>query len=139
MEIDEIIGLLDMAELTREMYQNKLRQFVLNKDFLINERFRIWSKFCDKIDYPYIVSKDEVPVIGNMVHEGLPYEIALMGIKSNLGLLYDKGRTYTWEDFLQFLGDYHEYNYDYCEDVPTIDEFRELLIKENFGSFVYDW
>lgn len=126
----ELIEKLDYwkKELEGKYTQEILRKFVTNKNNPLDERFRVWSNYCSKEEKGFLIHKGEFGVIGEMVDECWPYE-------------YDRYRTYDYEDFLFHVEDHNNYPDDNPIEIkiPTVNEFKELLIQTNFGSFVYDW
>lgn len=111
--------------------QEELRAFVTNKNNPLDERFRVWSEHCDKKEERWIIHKGQYGVIGQMVDTNWPME-------------YDKYRVYTFDDFIEYVEDYHEdeedeYNKPDGFKIPSNDELKEMLIKTNFGSFTMDW
>lgn len=103
--------------------QPALRTFVVNKDFSLDERFHAWETCCDKIDHDR-VGEGEVAPIGDWVEADLDR--------------YQRGVDYDWGYFLDLAND-PPTNPD--EEIPTVtvDEFKEILIAENFGSMCFDW
>lgn len=133
-EINSLIKKLEDAEILKnsESTQKQLREFVVNRIFPLKDRFDTWCKFCNKQEKSWVIHKGQYGIIGNMVDSCLPYE-------------YDRYKKYTWKDFLRFVKDYNEHkNEDWCNHpkefkIPSVDDFREILIDTNFGSFVMDW
>jgi hypothetical protein len=107
--------------------QEKLREFVTNKNKSLDERFRVWSEHCDKKEERWILHKGEYGIIGNMVDACWPID-------------YDRYRIYTWEYFLDYIENINDYD-DLPSTInkPSFDEFKEMLIETNFGSFTMDW
>jgi hypothetical protein len=123
---DLIIQLNSYKKMIKEA-QPKLRKIVTNKNEPLKERFKIWAEHCIKKDEPWLIHKTQYGIIGEMVDSCWPGD-------------YNKYRVYTWEDFLHYI----EYIDEYDELPSTInklsiDEFKEMLIETNFGSFTMDW
>jgi hypothetical protein len=110
-------ALEDNARFQKES-QPKLREFVTDKSVPLDERFRVWSTWCEKKDDGWIPARGDFGIIGNLVRDGIPYD-------------YDRHRVYTWEDFLSYAED--------DEVSMSVEQFKELLIETNFGSFTMDW
>jgi len=115
-----IIDTLEANARFRVQVQLVLRRYVTDKSLPLDERFPIWELYCDKKDRDLILSKGEFGIIGDMVRDRKPYD-------------YERGRIYTWDDFLDYIQDEPE------EFSVTVEQFKEMLIETNFGSFVMDW
>lgn len=107
--------------------QPELRKIVTNKNKPLKERFKIWVEHCVKKEEPWVIHKNQYGTIGEMVDSGWPGD-------------YDKYHVYTWEDFLRYVENIDEYD-DLPSTInkPSIEEFKEMLIETNFGSFTMDW
>jgi len=113
-----IIKQLDEFVDIKKRSQQILRDFVLDKSYPLEERFRVWTAHCDKNHYEWIIQDQQMPLISAWVHNDEPYE-------------YYKYETWDWERYLGHIKG-GELKYD-------VDEFKELLIETNFGSFTNDW
>ncbi len=121
--------------------QEHLREYVTNPDIPLEERFQVWIDFCDKKSHERL-DEGEVSPIGDWVEAS--GQLQYFGCKSER---FYRGADYDWEFFLDQL-------VDHLDDVekgirtsamfsdkkvPTVDEFKEILIAENFGVMRYDW
>jgi hypothetical protein len=119
-ETHRIVDALRANTLFYRSVQATLRQYVTDKSVPLEARFQVWGPYCDKNHSAYAPTRDEFGVISKMVRDGKPCD-------------YDRYRTYTWKDLLGYAE-------DFPEDVGmTVEQFMELLIETNFGSFVMDW
>lgn len=112
----------------RAASQEKLRAYVTNKDFPLEERFQIWIDFCDKKYHDRLDAGDISP-IGDWVEADLESGF------------YQRGADYGWDHFLDLVEGHHqapEFS-QIGKKCPTADEFKEFLIAENFGSMCYNW
>ena len=125
--IINIIRQLDDNKKFHKEVQGELRGFVLDKKNSLKERFRVWSEYCGKIHKSYIIHKGEFGIIGDLVDARWPSD-------------YDKYREYTFNDFLDYIKNLDDYE-DLPKHVkqPSTNEFKEMLIETNFGSFIMDW
>lgn len=126
---ETIVRLRSLKEdlwLLRSSSQNKLRAYVTNKDFLLKDRFRVWIDFCDKKNHDRLDAGDVSP-IGDWVEADFDID------------KYQRGADYGWDHFLDLVEEHHSDPGDDWPECPTVDEFKELLIAENFGSMCYDW
>jgi hypothetical protein len=112
-DVDSIVYTLKANERFLSQVQQTLRQYVTDKSFPIEDRFRVWSKYCEKEHETWVIHRGEFGIIGDMVADCEPYE-------------YIRGKTYTWDWF-----------YDNIDS--DVKDFEETLIETNFGSFVNDW
>jgi len=120
--------------LNRKETQQSLKEFVLNKENPLKERFRVWEEYCKKIDDPWIIHSGEYGIIGEMIDKCYPCE-------------YDRHREYNYEVFLSWIVDANEDEYESelwketmkNTELPSVDQFKEMLIQTNFGSFNMDW
>jgi hypothetical protein len=132
MKMKKFIKEIDIIKenLHSKQTQSDLRKFVLNKSNPLEERFRVWSEHCDKKEEPWVIHKGEYGIIGNMVDDCWPYD-------------YNKYVAYDFNDFLDFVAEYHKDKDEYHKpegfEIPSVDEFKEMLIATNFGSFTMDW
>jgi hypothetical protein len=132
--VDIIVKQLDANKKFHKEVQKELREFVLNKKNPLEERFRVWKEYCKKIDAPWIIHKGEYGIIGEMVDACYPCE-------------YDRYREYDYEDFLSWIADANEDEYESelwketmkNTELPSVNQFKEMLIVTNFGSFNMDW
>lgn len=116
-DINEIIKKLDdNAKFVADL-QKALRSYVTNKELPLEERFRVWEKYCEKEEHPWII---ESGILREMIK----------------GEDLNRYQEYDYEYFLDsfdYFSDKHNNKYGSYED------FKEYLIEENFGSFVMDW
>lgn len=105
-----------------------LRDFVINKNFSLKFRYRIWEKYCEKVHFEQI---PENPVLKKIIENG------------QISGLFSKGESLDWEDLMIEAVDILEYESDEvlrefleAREVATVDDFRELLIAENFGDCI---
>jgi len=130
--IESLVQSLEDAERLKnsKTTQEKLRKFVIDTSTPLDRRFKIWSRFCNKKEENWIIHKGEYGIIGHMVDQCWPMD-------------YDRYREYTFEDFLRFVEDYNDDKESYDQmvgvHVPPVDQFKEMLIESNFGSFTMDW
>ena len=103
--------------------QSSLRDYVLNKDFPLEDRFEVWAEFCDKTHHSCVIHASDVELIGEMVEDCEPID-------------YDRGVVYTWDHFYDALEEDGDRREKYA---VTMEEVQELLIETNFGSFTNDW
>ena len=113
---------LELAE-QLEQYQGLLREYVVSKQYPLDDRFETWADWCDKTHHGCVINEADVPLLGKLVEDGNPTD-------------YDRYVEYDWLHFLEcFQEDYD----DLCEQYGvTVDDVKELLIKHNFGSFRMD-
>jgi len=119
-EANRIVGVLRANASFHKRVQATLRRYVTDKSLPLDERFHVWSIYCDKECRDSVLARGDFGIIGDMVRDCKPYD-------------YDRYRTYTWEDFLECIQDEPE------EFGVTVEQFKELLMETNFGSFVMDW
>ncbi len=124
--VDDILNQIDEARQLLIDSQETLLEFCRDtKADSLEKRFHVWKHYVTKEKHPWVIHESDVPIVGKMVDDQWPYE-------------YDRHRTYDWDWFL----DHHSHAVNYAEDPwcsITHDEFKELLMRENFGSFVFDW
>jgi hypothetical protein len=121
---------LELAE-TLEQSQEQLRDYVTNTNFPVDDRFEVWSEWCKKRDHGCAIYEADVPLLGKMRENDEPG-------------CYERYEDYDWEHFLEaFAGcdmiDDNEAVAMREKYSVTVDDVRELLIRENFGSFRMDW
>ncbi len=135
MNIDIIIHTLDLQSsalaVLRGESQEQLREYVTDKSLPLEERFRVWIAFCDKKNHDRLDAGDVSP-IGDWVEAEL-----------DAGT-YSRYADYDWDHFLGLVKDYHrdpEFSQlrETGRRIPSVDEFKEFLIAENFGSMHYWW
>lgn len=130
MYIDVVTKEIDDARQTIKNLQPTIRAFVTNKDFPLEERFRVWKDYAEKVEHDCIIG-GEVKVLGQMVEDQFPpYRFE------------DRHKEYDWCYFFYTVVDaFHEKwgNKDIINYVSSVDEFKEVLIETNFGSFYMDW
>jgi hypothetical protein len=116
---------LELTE-TQLQAQEPLRDYVTNTSFPIDDRFEVWSEWCDKRDHGCVIHEADVPLIGKMVDDCEPND-------------YERYADYSWEHFLAAFTD--KYDGDKMRERygVTVDDVKELLIRENFGSYTHDW
>ncbi len=103
------------------------RKFVTDKQFPIDNRFQTWSRHCTKEHSDVAVRDGDFGLIGELASESDGF--------------FRKDVVYTWECFLDLVTDMNEYPDEYAgnyQDV-TVDDIKEALIAENFGSFKEDF
>ena len=119
-EVSRIIDAVRINALFHKKVQPTLRQYVTDKSFPLMIRFQVWETYCDKEHRDWALARGEFGIIGDMVSDCRPYD-------------NDRYRTYTWRDFLGYIENEPE------EFGVTVEQFKELLLETNFGSFVMDW
>jgi hypothetical protein len=119
-QITEIITHLQDNEKYHKYVQPALREYVTDTSLPLAERFEVWKQFCDKKKAPWVIHKGEYGKIGEWVDACLPYD-------------YERYQVYDWVFFLNFVHDEPE------DAAMTEDQFKEMLIDTNFGSFRMDW
>lgn len=125
--LKEDLGCLRIAS------QEKLRDYVTNRELPLEKRFQVWIDFCDKKYHDRLDAGDVSP-IGDWVEADIDSGF------------YQRGADYDWDHFLDLVDEHHHEPEcsqirRACESVPcpTVDEFKEFLIAKNFGSMCYDW
>ena len=121
---------LELAD-TLEKAQEQLRDYVINTQFPIDDRFEVWAEWCQKREHGSVIHDRDVPLLGKMRENDEP-------------ICYDRFLDYDWEHFLEaFIGmdgiDDNEAVEMREKYSVTVDDVKELLIRENFGSFRMDW
>lgn len=119
MYIDVVTKEIDDARQTIKNLQPTIRAFVTNKDFPLEERFRVWESYCDK-------DNSDIP---NSIADKISESWALSYLFNIRDLHYSELiETHTGystpaelEAIIEAFGSY--------------DELRELLIQTNFGSY----
>lgn len=106
--------------------QTFFRKFVTDKQFPLADRFKTWARHCTK-EHPKVPIRDgDFGIIGQMVAEEDD--------------CYQREVTYSWDHFLTLVADRNEHPDEYDGDFPvTVNDLKEVLIAENFGSFTEDW
>ncbi len=101
----------------RENSQWFLREFVLNKCFPLERRFKVWEEHCEKITTSEI---GDFGLIGKLIEA----EGHLAGVVVN------------WSHVLWFIKTVQEEREDWFGFILdlTTDDVQEALIEENFGS-----
>lgn len=128
-KIDGIIEKLREAVKLRKDSQDALLMYCRDKSIHLDKRFPVWVDFVDKIHKSWGLSVDDFPPIGKWFRECQPVD-------------YDRYVTYTWKDFLSYVEDAVGANDKWnvwVKPIKSVDEFKELLIEHNFGSFLHDW
>ena len=124
--ISELRVLTQTLATRREEAQEQLRAHVTNKAIPLKDRFQVWIDLCDKENHSRL-DVGEISPIGDWVEADLDR--------------YDRGVDYDWDHFLDLVQEHYR-DPEFSElkgDVPSVDEFKEFLIAENFGSMCYDW
>jgi len=119
-EVMRIVDALKADALFQKKVQPTLRRYVIDKSYPLDARFQVWKDYCDKEERSSILARGDFGQFGDWVRDGYPDT-------------YERGRVYTWKDFLEFAED------DYDGFTLPVDELMEMLIETNFGSFVMDW
>jgi len=117
--INEVNHIVDTMKANAHFHANAqpvLRQYVTDKSFPLAERFQVWVAHCDKEQRDCVLARGDFGIIGDLVRDNADD--------------YERYRTYTWEDFLEYADD--------SEYMP-VEQMMEVLIETNFGSFVMDW
>jgi hypothetical protein len=102
--------------------QTCFRIFVTDKQHPLEDRFEVWTQWCEKKDHRCVINASDVPLIGQMVQDREPGD-------------YFRHEVFDWSYFLEALEE-PEMREKYS---VTTDDVKELLIKHNFGSFRMDW
>jgi len=117
------------SELTSRVdaFQETLRGYVTSRQFLIHDRFEVWTEWGQKKNYDRS-NIEEFPLIHRMVEDEEPYE-------------FYRYEEFDWLFFLEVFSDpgdaqAAEQRERYC---VTSDDVKELLIKHNLGTFRMDW
>lgn len=130
--INELIQQLKQARQLQEDSQEQLLAYVRNpSNGTLDHRFGIWVAFVQKNKHGGVIHERDVPVIGKWVDNCNPSD-------------YDRYRHYDWEYFLDAFADAlldpeNDWNNWATDTGLTEDQFKELLIRENFGDFINDW
>ncbi len=111
---------------TEASLQMIFRKFVTDKKFPIEDRFKTWARHCVKEHSKTAIRGGDFGIIGKIVSEDIE--------------AYQRGVIYTWDYFLTLVADRNE-DPDFYDGgiIVTVDEFKEVLITENFGFFIEDW
>lgn len=118
---EAIVATLQEQRRFEEAAQPALRRYVTDKSFPLEDRFAMWSQYCVKEGASWIPSSGDFGLVGDIVRDD-PES-------------FSRYATYDWDDLLEL---YHGCELAEKYDV-TEDEFTELLIETNFGSFKMDW
>jgi len=105
--------------------QDDLRQYVVSHQYPLEDRFEVWAEWCVKNHYNCITEAD-VPLIGKMIENGEPS-------------YYERYDKFTWNFFLEYFTDNHGCDKMWEKYGVTVDDVKEFLIQQNFGSFMMDW
>ena len=109
-----------------EKSQEQLRDYVTDTNFPVDDRFEVWAEWCQKKEHGCVIHEADVSLLGKMVDDEEPN-------------YYERYMDYDWLHFLEcFTVDYESYKMQEKYSV-TVDDVRELLIEQNFGSFRMDW
>lgn len=132
--VNEIERRYDNLQQDLESSQDQIREYVLDRDIPLEERWEKWTKLCDKEEHHWIINEVEEPILGKW-------------FRNNDYWLEQRYRKFTWEDYLEAVEDcpFEEdawlttTNKLIMSDFNSVDEFKEYLIERNFGSFINDW
>lgn len=128
MYIDVVTKEIDEAKALIKNVQPTIRSFVTNKDFSLEERYRVWSEYAEKKIEPYLPG-EEYGKISEFIKEGTSDGD------------FNKYETVDHE----WLVDYVEENLEWWIEEEyelffnSVDELKELLIETNFGSCCIYW
>ena len=118
-----LTGLKARLKMAEEVAAPILRQYVTDKSFPIEERFKVWSKWCKKKVHGWVINESNAGIFGKMVQE---YRVD-----------FNRYVEYDWEYFLDSFKDIYDKLQE--EYGVTMDDVKEALIETNFGSFTMDW
>ena len=108
-----------------EAAHNMLRKYVTSKEYSIQDRFEVWTEWCEKKDYDCMNLK--IPLFQKMVSVGKPFA-------------FHRHEKFDWLFFLEVFSDDDSIAAKYREQFGvTSDDVKELIIKHNFGTFRMDW
>ncbi len=96
-----------------------LRAYVTDRTYPLEERFQVWVTHCAKEKRNGVPRRNEFGPIGEFVYKH-PEE-------------FDLDEGYDWSYFLDSYNDYNLPIFDMSKE-----EFMEMLMETNFGSFVFD-
>ncbi len=114
----------------RESFQYQLRRYVTDTQYSLARRFMVWATYCDKDTHDSCLHTGDFGLIGDWMH--------YQALEDDLR----RGVVYTWRDLLEEIVDRNENEYEkYGNPIEnlTVEEFKEILIKQNFGHFTHDW
>ncbi len=120
---EQIKQIVERLEGTAQYYADSqpiLREYVTDRTYPLEERFRVWVAHCDKDKRLWTPRRGEFGPIGEFVYKH-PDE-------------FDRGGDYNWSYFLDSYNDQNPPVFDMSKE-----EFMEMLMETNFGSFVFDW
>jgi hypothetical protein len=104
--------------------QDRLRAYVTNKDYPLDDRFEVWADWCEKEHHDWLIHEADVPLFGAVVEN------------DDTPSYPDRYVVYSWEDFLEMFQD----DVELCEAYKvSIDDVKEMLIKTNFKGYTHDW
>jgi len=134
MYIDVVTKEIDDAKIVIKNAQPAIRAFVTNKDFPLEERFRVWSQYAEKNKQGWIIGSEY----------GKIAEFTTSYAEDNY---YEKHSTIDYECLINSaiseIEEAHSIDadeYDLEELIfSSIDELKELIIETNFGQCVIDW
>ncbi len=122
-----VVSLSDLKAEYESHYLNAqkvLREYVVTTHYPIADRFEVWAEWCKKKEHGFIHEAD-VPLLGRMREDEEPN-------------YYERYQDYDWLFFLECFNDEYE-GADMREKYGvTVDDVKELLIEQNFGSFTMD-
>ncbi len=125
-----VVRLSDLKTEFESQYQDAqeiLREYVITTHYPIADRFEVWSQWCNKENYDWIIHEAEIPFFGKIVDDPEFCEN------------FYRYEEYDWLYFLDLFNDTNE-GVDMRERYEvTSDDVKELLIKHNFGGYRYDW
>ncbi len=109
-----------------EQAQDIFRDYVVSKQYPIDDRFEVWVEWCEKENHSWVINEVDVPFIGKIVWDDeVNFEF----------YLHEK---YDWLYFLELFDDIQGAEMRERYKV-TLDDVKELLIETNFGSYIHDW
>lgn len=106
----DIILVLENGEKLRQECQVRFQQYVIDKSISLEERFHVWSEFCDKVTHRYN---------SMFIHELIVARFYIM-----------QSRIYSidWEAILKYYKDRKSYI------KISRETLMELMIEHNFGE-----
>ncbi|NBP58575.1 hypothetical protein EBU71_18970 [bacterium] len=140
--------------------QSELLKYCQESDDSLDQRFRIWSKYVDKIHHPFVTGTDS-PVISELIQLYCDWYEPLRGREVDWEELFEQFRPAFEaaperinEVLISAIAEIREKKLSQILDgtknpfknsaLPnSVDEFdfllMEHLIQTNFGSFRYEW
>lgn len=123
-EVLNIIYILDNNRQFKKNIQGTLRDYVTDKTYPLEDRFEVWSKYCEKDHKTWIVSEDQFGYVGKHVNK-----------YKRENVFYQRYKKYTYLDYLDMYCDEE----DNGSGVKSFEDLQENLIETNFGYFILDW